>query len=237
MVISKSRDDYRFHHIWSDLKQRCNNPKCKRFKDYGDRGIKYCLEWNLYKNFKNDMWESYKKHCLLYGEKQTTLDRIDVNKGYFKENCRWATYQEQSVNTRNKKQYVAIDVDTNKKYVFNNCLQFCKDNNLNRNIVQSCIKGIRTSYNGYIFRRVSEEEKINLLEVHIYIPQKIKKDIEQEKIKIYEKYYKIYNSFGWQYFLEKTKYPYTKQNLVEMFKKYVKDFVPQNGKKRGKVIQ
>ena len=46
------------------------------------------------------MAESYEKHVDEYGEANTTLDRIDVNWNYCKENCRWATYLEQAENTR-----------------------------------------------------------------------------------------------------------------------------------------
>ena len=44
MPISKEREDYRFYKIWADMKYRCSNPKCKRFMDYGGRGIQYYPE-------------------------------------------------------------------------------------------------------------------------------------------------------------------------------------------------
>lgn len=54
------------------------------------------------------MYESYLKHCEEYGEKDTTLDRIDVNGNYCKENCRWATRKIQANNTR-KNHYITIN--------------------------------------------------------------------------------------------------------------------------------
>ena len=46
-------------------------------------------------------------------------------------------------------------------------------------------------------------------------------------------WYKIYSAVGFNAFVEKTGYKYSQPNLVKLFKRYVKDFVPQNGKKRG----
>lgn len=63
-----------------------------------------------------------------------------------------------------------------------------------------------------------------------------KKEDFNNKIKLYTNYYKIYDKFGWEKFKEVTKFDKSKPYLVMSFKKYVKEFVPQNGKKRGKVI-
>lgn len=65
--------------------------------------------------------------------------------------------------------------------------------------------------------------------------QEKKNLILQERIQLYTEYYKIYNKFGWNKFKEITNYKYTKANLVQNFKKLVKEFIPQNGKIRGKI--
>lgn len=81
---------------WSAMRMRCRHNK----KYYVNRGIKVCKSWEDYESFKLDMLDSFNKHVELHGEKNTTLDRIDPDKGYFKENCRWATFKEQTQNCR-----------------------------------------------------------------------------------------------------------------------------------------
>lgn len=78
--------------IWSAMVQRCTNSKNKNYKNYGGRGIAVCEEWLMFANFFRDMGERpTSKH---------TLEREDNNKGYSKENCKWATRTENNFNKR-----------------------------------------------------------------------------------------------------------------------------------------
>ncbi len=88
---SPSHPQFHMHYIWCSIKQRCNNPKVKNYHRYGARGIKMCTEWeNDFQQFVKDMGERPKGH---------SIDRIDNDKGYNKENCRWATKEENCNNT------------------------------------------------------------------------------------------------------------------------------------------
>ena len=88
----------REYHSWNSMKNRCNNPNLKEYKNYGGRGITYDKRWEDFREFYKDMGER---------PNNTTLDRIDVDKNYCKENCRWATREEQQ---RNQRTHKRIDV-------------------------------------------------------------------------------------------------------------------------------
>lgn len=90
--------DTRFYHVWEHIIQRCNNTKCRSYKNYGMRGI--LNKWESFEEFRDDMYPSYSEHIEKFGEKNTTLDRKDNESNYCKGNCQWATYGEQNRNFR-----------------------------------------------------------------------------------------------------------------------------------------
>jgi hypothetical protein len=95
------------YNSWAAMKRRCNDPTHHHYESYGERGICYQDSWEDFENFLADMG------VRLEG---TTLDRIDPNGNYCKENCRWATSHVQSLNKRN-----AV------KITVNGCEQFLLD--------------------------------------------------------------------------------------------------------------
>ena len=76
------------------MRERCNTPSCKGYKNYGGRGISVCEEWGNFVVFKE--WAISNG----YNDK-LSLDRINVNGNYEPNNCRWATSKEQANNKRN----------------------------------------------------------------------------------------------------------------------------------------
>ena len=74
------------------MRQRCYNLNCPAYESYGGRGIEVCKEWNdSFWLFVEDMGER---------PEGKTIDRIDNDKGYYKENCRWV---DRTTNIRNRR--------------------------------------------------------------------------------------------------------------------------------------
>jgi hypothetical protein len=81
----------RLYRIWSDMRQRCTNPRTKDWPRYGGRGITVCSEWGQYENFRRWAFASGYASTL-------TIDRLDNNLGYSPDNCRWADATTQGAN-------------------------------------------------------------------------------------------------------------------------------------------
>ena len=90
-----SRDHSKRHELyasWVAILARCETPSHKNYGTYGGRGIHVCERWHDFTKFVDDMGPR--------PSRSHSIDRIDNNGNYEPGNCRWATYAQQSRNTR-----------------------------------------------------------------------------------------------------------------------------------------
>lgn len=87
-----------FYRIYCHIKTRCNNKNSRPYKWYGGRGIKN--EWLKFEDFKSDMYISYLEFVKSNPGKLPSIERIDFNGNYNKQNCKWIDRNQQAINKR-----------------------------------------------------------------------------------------------------------------------------------------
>ena len=93
----------RLYLVWHGIKNRCENNNLDRYKDYGGRGITLCEEWKDYQNFAK--WAYNNGYDDNIPKNSLSIDRIDNDKGYSPDNCRFVDYRTQCNNKRNNRKY------------------------------------------------------------------------------------------------------------------------------------
>ena len=141
----------RLYDIWIGIKDRCNNPNCKKYNDYGGRGIKVDEKWvNDYSAFKSWAYKNGYDENAKHGE--CTIDRINPNGNYEESNCRWISHYEQQ---RNKRTTIMVEIDGVQK-----CLaDWCDEYGFSRNIAyhrRKAGKPIEQWIDGISFNTIKE---------------------------------------------------------------------------------
>ena len=142
------------------------------------------------------------------------------NGDYNKTNCRWATYSEQSVNQRDKSYYRAYNDESKEEYIFNNCLDFCRE----YGFTPSCIhKSIQqgTKHLGFIFTKLSDKERdcaTIKLPTHRYNTIRIDKE---SRVAEFSRLYELYQSHSYKEFVEITGWDKSRSALLNQFKRYL----------------
>ena len=110
MSTKHGESNSKLYEIWQNMKQRCDNPKKSFYKDYGGRGITYQDSWSNFESFFNDLIGGYKEGL--------SLERVDVNGNYCKDNCSWIDVKDQAKNRRKPKNntsgFTGVDTYFNK---------------------------------------------------------------------------------------------------------------------------
>ena len=146
----------RLANIYSNMKNRCYNKRDQKYKNWGGRGITVCDEWMNQETIKGVRhgitkgWTAFKKWAESNGYADNlTLDRIDNNKGYSPENCRWVPMKEQANNTR-RNIYITYKGKTQ------TVTQWSEELNISRGLVYNRIKILHWS----VKRALEEKPKV-----------------------------------------------------------------------------
>lgn len=117
-----------FYEAWVNMKNRTKGK-------YKKRGIK-CKDFEVFADFYDKMYESYTKHVNVYGEQNTTLERVNNDLDYSTSNCIWTTKHKQAGNKSNT---IVVNCEKQNGEIFQikNLKAFCEDNDLNYGVIYS----------------------------------------------------------------------------------------------------
>ncbi len=120
---------------WSNMRTRCHNTNDEHYTAYGGRGITICPEWEDFAVFLSDMGNR--------PSPSHSIERLDVNAGYFKRNCCWATAKDQVRNQRRTKLSTALAAEIRRRFVGGNRVQLAAEYGVSRSTISKIADGRR----------------------------------------------------------------------------------------------
>jgi cupin superfamily acireductone dioxygenase involved in methionine salvage len=136
------------------MKQRIENPNCDAFEHFGGRGLTH--EFPLFIDFYDYLFDSYKEHCDIYGENNTSIERINNDIGYVRGNITWVPLDKQCNNKRNTV-YFYYESSKSEQDVGRNLEEFARCHGLSSKEIRYCMKNIKLTKQGWYFIEISKE--------------------------------------------------------------------------------
>lgn len=147
---------------FNDMKQRCNNKNHNKYSNYGGRNIK--LQYKYPVDLYHDFIDELKNHANKYGLKNSTFDRIDVNKDYCKDNLRIATQEIQNINTTDRKFFILYK--DNEKIISDSAMHVGRYLSINGRAIGNVIRGSSKSSNGWkLYKILTNVTKNNVNDI------------------------------------------------------------------------
>lgn len=145
-----------FYDRWRAMRTRTTNMNYAHTDRYVERGIN-SEEFKYFIDFYDSMYCSFKKLADKIGPENTSLERIDINKNYTKENCKWIDVRDQQKNTSKTIYFEAI-YPNGTSIKRNDLTGFCKENNISYSSAVDCICGRAKTAKRFKFKRIQKDD-------------------------------------------------------------------------------
>ena len=139
-----------FRKRYDNMRNRTTNPKYWAYDNYGGRGIN-SDEFKYFVDFYDAMYASFLDHVAEHGLHNTTLDRIDVNKSYTKDNIRWTTWETNASNKQRTRLVIALSPE-GPETVVQNVSAFAREHGIQEANIRHILKGRGRTLKGFRFR-------------------------------------------------------------------------------------
>lgn len=143
-----------FYDRWQAMRTRTNNPNYEHADRYSERGIN-SDEFKNFIDFYDAMYPSFEELASKIGPENTSLERIDIDKNYTKENCIWIDKRDQQKNTC-RTIYFEVTYPNGKIEKRNRLREFCVENNICYSAAIDCLFGRSKTARGFKFKRINK---------------------------------------------------------------------------------